>query len=69
VHLPITLGYARYPELLIDEKRAQLERLLGRGGRLYSTHDAEAALSGIARDARGRFGAVGEQARLVDLAA
>ena len=69
VHLPITMGYDRFPELLIDEKRALLEGLLDRGGRLFYTHDAEAALSGIARDGRGRFGAVDEQARLVDLAA
>jgi glyoxylase-like metal-dependent hydrolase (beta-lactamase superfamily II) len=69
VHLPITMGYDRFPELLIDEKRALLEGLLGRGGRLFYTHDAGAALSAIARDERGRFGAVGEQARLVDLAA
>jgi glyoxylase-like metal-dependent hydrolase (beta-lactamase superfamily II) len=69
VHLPITMGYDRFPELLIDEKRALLEDLLGRNGRLFYTHDAEAALSGIARDERGRFGAVAEQARLVNLAA
>src|SRR3982750_2035351 len=25
VHLPITMGYDRYPELLIDEKKALLE--------------------------------------------
>lgn len=69
VHLPITMGYDRFPELLIDEKRALLEGLLGRGGRLFYTHDAGAALSGLARDERGRFGAVNEQARIVDLAA
>lgn len=69
VHLPITMGYDRFPELLIDEKRALLEDLLGRGGRLFYTHDPEVALSGIARDPRGRFGAVDERARLVDLAA
>lgn len=69
VHLPITMGYDRYPELLIDEKRALLEGLVGRGGRLFYTHDAEVALSGIAQDERGRFGAVDERATLVNLAA
>jgi glyoxylase-like metal-dependent hydrolase (beta-lactamase superfamily II) len=68
VHLPITMGYDRYPELLIDEKRALLEDLLGRGGRLFYTHDPEAALSGIARDERGRFSAVDAHAALADLA-
>ena len=27
VHLPITMGYDRYPERLIDEKRALYQRL------------------------------------------
>jgi glyoxylase-like metal-dependent hydrolase (beta-lactamase superfamily II) len=50
VHLPITMGYDRYPELLIDEKRALLTDLVGRHGRLFYTHDAEAAMSGIDRN-------------------
>ena len=57
VHLPITMGYDRYPELLIDEKTALLEDLVSRGGRLFYTHDPEVALSGLAKDERGRFGA------------
>jgi glyoxylase-like metal-dependent hydrolase (beta-lactamase superfamily II) len=58
VHLPITMGYDRYPEKLIEEKRKVLEDLLARGGFLYYTHDPEVALSSIARDERGRFSAV-----------
>ena len=57
VHLPITMGYDRFPEQLIDEKDALLTYLLGRGGRLFYTHDPEVALSGIQRDQRGRFSA------------
>lgn len=57
VHLPITMGYDRYPELLIDEKTALLEDLVGRGARLFYTHDPEVALSGLAKDERGRFSA------------
>ncbi|WP_428262657.1 MBL fold metallo-hydrolase [Haliangium sp.] len=68
VHLPITMGYDRYPELLIDEKRALLEDLAGRGGRLLYTHDAEVALSGLGRDERGRFRAVDEHPAVVALA-
>ena len=30
VHLPITMGYDRYPELLIDEKAALLTDLVAR---------------------------------------
>jgi glyoxylase-like metal-dependent hydrolase (beta-lactamase superfamily II) len=58
VHLPITMGYDRYPELLIDEKRALLTELVARGGRLFYTHDPEIACSRVARDERGKFHAV-----------
>ena len=58
VHLPITMGYDRFPELLIEEKERLLTDLVGRGGRLFFTHDAEVAASGIARDERGRFKAI-----------
>lgn len=56
VHLPITMGYDRAPELLIDEKAALLADLLARGGRLYFTHDPEVALATVTRDPSGRFG-------------
>jgi glyoxylase-like metal-dependent hydrolase (beta-lactamase superfamily II) len=55
VHLPITMGYDRYPELLIDEKTALLGDLLSRHGRLFFTHDPALALGTIARDDKGRF--------------
>lgn len=58
VHVPITMGYDRYPELLIDEKRALLEDLHGRGGRLFLNHDPDVAIVGIERDERGRFSAL-----------
>lgn len=65
VHLPITMGYDRYPEMLIDEKRSFLEDKLERGVRLFFTHDHEVALAGLSRDERGRFGTTDEQAELV----
>lgn len=55
VHLPITMGYDRYPEMLIDEKRTLLEDLVSRNGRLFFTHDAQVAMSAIGRDEHGRF--------------
>ena len=55
VHLPITMGYDRYPELLIDEKQALLADLLERQGRLFFTHDPAVALAGLTRDERGRY--------------
>lgn len=57
VHVAITMGYDRFPELLIDEKHALLEDLHRRGGRLFLTHDPDVAIVGIDRDERGRFSA------------
>ncbi len=57
VHLPITMGYDRYPELLIDEKQALLGQILGEGGYLFYTHDPGVAASKLVRDAAGKFGA------------
>lgn len=64
VHLPITMGYDRYPERLVDEKTDLLTRLLEQGGRLYFTHDHEVALGRLARDDKGRFFAEETQAEL-----
>jgi len=68
VHLPITMGYDRYPELLIDEKRRLLDDLIERAGRLFYTHDPSVALSGLHRDERGRYGVVDPLASIEDLA-
>ncbi len=64
VHVPITMGYDRNAELLIDEKRAFLEDKLARNVRLFFTHDAGCALAQVARDDKGRFGTMHEHAEL-----
>ena len=64
VHVPITMGYDRCAELLIDEKQAFLEDKLARDVHLFLTHDPEIALAQLARDGRGRFTAVHQHARL-----
>ena len=69
VHLPVTMGYDRYPELLIDEKRRFLEDKLARGVRLFFTHDAQCAMADVARDDKGKFGTTREVAQLVALEA
>jgi glyoxylase-like metal-dependent hydrolase (beta-lactamase superfamily II) len=69
VHLPVTMGYDRAPELLIDEKRTFLEDKLARGVRLFFTHDTGCALARVTRDDKGRFGTTDERAELVALAA
>jgi glyoxylase-like metal-dependent hydrolase (beta-lactamase superfamily II) len=61
VHLPVTMGYDRYPELLIDEKQRFLEDKLARGVRLFFTHDLTCAAALPVRGADGRFGVTGEQ--------
>jgi glyoxylase-like metal-dependent hydrolase (beta-lactamase superfamily II) len=58
VHLPITMGYDRYPELLIDEKQALLERIVAENGWAFFTHDPEIAAARIARSTDGRYAAV-----------
>jgi glyoxylase-like metal-dependent hydrolase (beta-lactamase superfamily II) len=67
VHLPVTMGYDRYPELLIDEKRVFLEDKLARGVRVYFTHDHGCAMARVQRDEHGRFGVVDEHERLCGL--
>jgi glyoxylase-like metal-dependent hydrolase (beta-lactamase superfamily II) len=49
VHVPITMGYDRYPERLIDEKRALLDDLHRRGGWLFFTHDPDVAAARVER--------------------
>ena len=69
VHLPVTMGYDRAPELLIDEKRAFLEDKLARGVRLFFTHDGGCALASVTRDSKGRFGTRDELPALTAMAA
>jgi glyoxylase-like metal-dependent hydrolase (beta-lactamase superfamily II) len=69
VHLPVTMGYDRYPELLIDEKRVFLEDKLERNVRLFFTHDAQCATARVTRDERGRFGTTDELDELRGVAA
>lgn len=60
VHAPITMGYDRNPELLIDEKTRFLEDKLARGVRLYFTHDMQCAMASVTRDANQKFGVADE---------
>jgi glyoxylase-like metal-dependent hydrolase (beta-lactamase superfamily II) len=61
VHLPITMGYDRWPEKLIDEKQTFLEDKLARGVQLFFTHDPGCAVARVTRDERGRFSTTDEQ--------
>ena len=64
VHLPITMGYDRSPELLIDEKTAFLADKLERNVSLFLTHDPDIALVGLSRNERGRYQPINETEKL-----
>jgi glyoxylase-like metal-dependent hydrolase (beta-lactamase superfamily II) len=68
VHLPVTMGYDRAPETLIDEKRAFLDDKLARGVRLFFTHDHATAMASPQRDERGRYGVTDGQAHFSGMA-
>ncbi|MDH4583442.1 MBL fold metallo-hydrolase [Pseudomonas sp. BN415] len=69
VHLPITMGYDRFPEGLIEEKEALLADLLMRNGRLVFTHDPAIAMGRVVRDAKGRYSLADSLAKVRGLAA
>ncbi len=60
VHLPVTMGYDRYPERLIDEKRQFLTDKIARGVRLFFTHDLTCAVA-TPRQEGERFGVAAER--------
>lgn len=55
VHVPITMGYDRNAELLIDEKKEFLADKLRRNVHLFFTHDPQCALAQVVRDEKGKF--------------
>ena len=65
IHLPITMGYDRYPERLIDEKAELYERALRESFALFFTHDPNISLAFLSRDDQGRFGPSGAAKELV----
>lgn len=55
MHLPITMGYDRFPELLVDEKTHLLHHMEKKAGQLFFTHDAKVAFApakAIAKEGR-----------------
>ncbi len=55
VHLPITMGYDRFPELLMTEKQVVLDRIIAENGLLFFTHDPNVAFAEVSRDAKDRY--------------
>jgi len=59
VHLPITMGYDRFPETLIDEKKRLLQSAMTDDASLFFTHDPVFSMAKIALDEeKNRFSAV-----------
>ncbi len=69
VHTSVSMGYDRFPELLVDEKRALLDYLIPQNGRIFFTHDPEWALARVTRDEKGRYGSVAGQSHLAGMVA
>jgi len=64
VNLPITMGYDRFPEKLIDEKKTVYERAQKENWYLYYTHDPQVITSQIHQDEKGRFRPTQEKTEL-----
>jgi glyoxylase-like metal-dependent hydrolase (beta-lactamase superfamily II) len=61
VHLPVTMGYDRNAELVIDEKKALLTRISGKPIYLFYTHDSEMPMSRVEQDSKGKYVPVAEE--------
>jgi len=64
IHTPITAGFDRFPELLIDEKTETLARVVENNEWLYLTHDPTSAVCQVERGEKGRYSATGEKPEL-----
>ena len=56
LHLPVTMGYDRYPEQLIDEKAKLLNEAIASDCLMFFTHDSQVAACWVQRDEKGKFG-------------
>jgi glyoxylase-like metal-dependent hydrolase (beta-lactamase superfamily II) len=67
VHAPVTMGYDRYPELLIDEKIDLYKRAVPEHWLLFFTHDVRVAAAEVAVDTKGKYQAVQPRENLTRL--
>lgn len=51
----ISMGYDRFPELLLDEKKAVLDTALNHGHYLYFTHDPSVVMARVTRGGDGKY--------------
>ena len=54
-HLPITMGYDRFPEKLIEEKQELYQKMQATSWKAFFTHDPETACARIGKNEKGKF--------------
>jgi len=55
IHLPVVMGYDRFPELTVQEKEAFLKEAVETRRRLFFTHDPTQAWSQVNLDGKNKF--------------
>lgn len=55
VHLPITMGYDRFPELLIDEKQKLYNQAVPQSWLVFFTHDPKVSAATVKSSGSGKF--------------
>ncbi len=66
IHLPITMGYDRFPELIVEEKTRLLSSLAGENAWIFYAHDPDYAVSRVRYDEQDRtYQAVETQPELI----
>lgn len=64
VRQTISMGYDRFPELLLDEKTGLLDAAMQQKTWLFFTHDPGVAMGQVATDAKGQFTTTDEVAQV-----
>ncbi|MBN4066721.1 MBL fold metallo-hydrolase [Simkania negevensis] len=55
VHLPITMGYDRFPEKIVEEKELLLQSAVENNALLCFTHDPHTAFAHVTKNEKGRY--------------
>ena len=65
VHLPLAMGYDRFPECKIDEKKELYDAVIDKSAKLFFTHDPNIACAELKQDEKGKY--FGEPIDLKDI--
>lgn len=65
LHVPVTMGYDRYPEKLIDEKKELYDRVLSEQDWIFYTHDYGVACSRFTKNEKNKVVPIEEQSEIV----